>query len=285
ADAQYHLGVIYEEGSGVPQDNEKAIKWYRAAALQGHPEAQNKLEALSPTGNETMPGDTQPPVDGNETIAYTKPDESANVLIVETDELAEQNHDIEQEVPETTAPESNTSPEISDNEKRYRTAAEQGDADIQNRLGLMYKNGDGVMQNNVEAAKWFLKASEQGFADAQLNLGNMYQEGSGVPQNDAEAAKWYREAAEKGHAGAQYNLGLKYFFGEGVPRDFAEAIKWYQKAALQDNVDAQFTLGGIYEEGVVIPEDPAEAERWYRRAAEKGHERARYRLELMHRHV
>ncbi|NMC96745.1 MAG: sel1 repeat family protein, partial [Deltaproteobacteria bacterium] len=78
---------------------------------------------------------------------------------------------------------------------------------------------------------------------------------------------------------------LKYFFGEGVPRDFAEAIKWYQKAALQDNVDAQFTLGGIYEEGVVIPEDPAEAERWYRRAAEKGHERARYRLELMHRHV
>jgi TPR repeat protein len=37
-DAQYSLGVLYEEGApgdGVPQDYEEAVKWYRKAAEQG----------------------------------------------------------------------------------------------------------------------------------------------------------------------------------------------------------------------------------------------------------
>ncbi len=34
-----------------------------------------------------------------------------------------------------------------------RSAAEQGDAEAQNRLGLMYLGGDGVDQNYEEAAK------------------------------------------------------------------------------------------------------------------------------------
>ena len=35
-------------------------------------------------------------------------------------------------------------------------------------------------------------AAEQGDADAQFNLGVMYGNGRGVPQDDAEADRWFR---------------------------------------------------------------------------------------------
>ena len=49
--------------------------------------------------------------------------------------------------------------------------------------------------------------AEQGDAEAQFNLGVMYANGRGVPQDDSEAVRWYRLAADQGHAGAQFNLG------------------------------------------------------------------------------
>ena len=35
AAAQYNLGVMYDNGEGVPQDYAEAAKWYRLAAEQG----------------------------------------------------------------------------------------------------------------------------------------------------------------------------------------------------------------------------------------------------------
>ncbi len=85
--------------------------------------------------------------------------------------------------------------------------------------------------NYAGAAEWWRKGAEQGDADAQYNLGVMYSNGEGVPQDDAEAVKWYRNAAEQGYAQAQYNLGIKYDNGEGVPQDYAQAHMWFNLAA------------------------------------------------------
>ena len=52
--------------------------------------------------------------------------------------------------------------------------------------------------------------AEQGVADAQYNLGVMYDKGKGVPENDKTALKWYRLAAKQGLADAQYNLKWMY---------------------------------------------------------------------------
>ena len=41
--AQYHLGVAYANGEGLPQDNKKAVMWFRKAAEKGFPEAQDYL--------------------------------------------------------------------------------------------------------------------------------------------------------------------------------------------------------------------------------------------------
>ncbi|MDA9060739.1 sel1 repeat family protein, partial [Planktomarina temperata] len=41
--AQYNLGVMYDNGYGVPQDYAEAVKWYRLAAEQGYDSAQYNL--------------------------------------------------------------------------------------------------------------------------------------------------------------------------------------------------------------------------------------------------
>ncbi|MDA1310441.1 MAG: hypothetical protein O2985_12665, partial [Proteobacteria bacterium] len=43
--------------------------------------------------------------------------------------------------------------------KWYRKAAEQGDASAQNNLGIMYRNGKGVPQDNVLAHMWWSLAT------------------------------------------------------------------------------------------------------------------------------
>jgi TPR repeat protein len=39
ADAQFNLGVIYYNGQGVPQDDQKAYQWFSLAATQGTPKS------------------------------------------------------------------------------------------------------------------------------------------------------------------------------------------------------------------------------------------------------
>jgi uncharacterized protein len=50
AGAQYNLGVLYHHGRGVPQDYAQAIQWYRKAAEQGDADAQYNLGVLYQEG-------------------------------------------------------------------------------------------------------------------------------------------------------------------------------------------------------------------------------------------
>jgi len=113
-----------------------------------------------------------------------------------------------------------------------RPVAEQGDAQAQIYMGLLYERGKGVPQDYAESAKWYRLASEQGKADAQNYLGNMYSKGNGVSQDYAEAVTWYRKAAEQGKKAAQYNLGKVYANGEGVKKDYVKAYMWFNVAAI-----------------------------------------------------
>ena len=115
-----------------------------------------------------------------------------------------------------------------------KALADQGDADAQVNLGVMYDVGDGVPKSDAEAVKWYRKAADQGDTGAQHNLGVMYAVGEGVPENDAEAVKWYRKAAEQGLAVSQFELGVMYAVGEGVPvPEFI--IPWFSEEGAPNN--------------------------------------------------
>ena len=115
----------------------------------------------------------------------------------------------------------------------WHPLAEQGKADAEFHLGVMYESGQGVLRNDAEAIKWYRKAAEEDDAVAQFNLGIMYTKGMGVSPNHAEAALWYRLAADHGLAGAQFNLGMMYVEGQGVSQDYVQGHMWLNLAASQ----------------------------------------------------
>ncbi len=49
-EAQYDLGFMYANGTGVPKDNSEAAKWYRNAADHGVALAQGNLAFLYENG-------------------------------------------------------------------------------------------------------------------------------------------------------------------------------------------------------------------------------------------
>ena len=48
--AQYYLGVMYKNGSGLTKDETKAFEWFAKAAEQGLPYAQNSLALMYQKG-------------------------------------------------------------------------------------------------------------------------------------------------------------------------------------------------------------------------------------------
>ena len=167
--------------------------------------------------------------------------------------------------------------------KEFVPLANQGNAQAQYNLGVMYNNGQGVPKDEAQAVAWYRKAAEQGNAVAQNSLGFMYDNGRGVPKDEAQAVAWYRKAAEQGYAMAQFNLGVMYANGQGVPKDEAQAVAWYHKAAEQGYANAQYNLGNRYRDGRGVPKDEAQAVAWYRKAAEQGYADAQNNLGFMYR--
>ena len=157
----------------------------------------------------------------------------------------------------------------------WHPLAEQGDAYAQFFLGVMYDNGEGVPQDDAEAARWYRPAAEQGVAEAQYNLGVMYRNGEGVPQDYAEAARYNRMAAEQDHAKAQHNLGVMYALGQGVPQDYGQSHTLFSLAAEQGHPAAhQYALGRMYHLGEGVPQDYVLAHMWLNLAAALGHTEA-----------
>lgn len=164
---------------------------------------------------------------------------------------------------------------------QYRKAADQGNANAQYKLAIMYKEGHGIAKNEAEALAW-LRKSAQGYADAQFSLGRSYETGQGVAKDEVQAVLWYRRAADQGQAEAQLHLGNMYAEGRGIAKDDAQAVAWYQKAAQQGNAEAQTRLGDAYANERGITQNDAQAVAWYRKAAEQGNAAGQNNLGIMY---
>ena len=82
------------------------------------------------------------------------------------------------------------------------------------------------------------KRAEQGNADAQFVLGVMYNLGEGVLQDYKQAVYWWKKSAEQGNALAQHNLGLQYATGQGVTKNNLKAHMWFNISAYSGNTRA-----------------------------------------------
>ena len=176
AEGQCNLGLCYDKGYGVSQNQKQAVLWYKKAAEQGNAPAQFNL------GNCYFKGEgiTQ---NYKQAVFWWKKaaeqgDADAQFLLGNCyDDGIGVAKDLQQVA------------------YWYKKAAEQGNIDAQFNLGNMYSKGEGVPQSYQQAVYWYKQAAEQGDVDAQFNLGNMYSKGEGVPQSYQQAVYWYKQAA------------------------------------------------------------------------------------------
>jgi len=121
-------------------------------------------------------------------------------------------------------------------EKEFRASAEQGKAEAQYQLGLMYDGGVGIEENDTEALKWYRLAAEQGYAKAQYNLGMMYYFGKGAPQDRVTGYQWVILAADRGEKAAKDAMVelAKKISGEQISRAKAAAQAWTKTHKKQD---------------------------------------------------
>ena len=133
--AQQILGVAYDDGQGVPEDDVEAVKWYRLAALQGVADAQYELGMMYYNG-------TGVPQDYAEAAKWFRL--AAEQGIAKAQYTLGAMYANREGVPQDYA----------EAVKWFRLAAEQGLAVGQQFLGLAYALGEGVPEDDVEAYAW-----------------------------------------------------------------------------------------------------------------------------------
>ncbi|PAA54040.1 hypothetical protein BOX15_Mlig026018g1 [Macrostomum lignano] len=108
-----------------------------------------------------------------------------------------------------------------------------GVAEAENSIGMAYRDGLTVDQDNKLAFEWFVKSAQHGCPSGMNNLGVALENGTGCKQNLASARWWYQESANLGQAEARYNLALMLAEGRGGPVDTVKATELLQAAADQ----------------------------------------------------
>lgn len=95
----------------------------------------------------------------------------------------------------------------------------------------------------AEAMEALLPAAQSGNAEAEELIGVMYALGLGVEKDEERAFEWYLRSAMKGHAGAQSGVGWYYELGLGMPApDLVRAYMWYVLSAIGGDPDAAISL-------------------------------------------
>lgn len=104
-----------------------------------------------------------------------------------------------------------------------------------------------------------LPAAQAGNAEAEELIGVMYASGLGVARDDVRAFEWYLRAAMKGHAGAQSGVGWYYEVGRGLPApDLVRAYMWYVLSTIGGDPDAAISQEEVIRK--MTPEQVAQAQ-------------------------
>ena len=151
-------------------------------------------------------------------------------------------------------------------EAKKRIDINKNDAAAMTLIAQLYKEGSGVRQDPVEAARWFRLAADRGDPEAAFSLAIAYLEGKGVEKSTQKALPLLEAAAAREHPAALYQLGLQALNGDiqNAPR----AADLFRRASKAGDYDATYALGLMYKEGRGVAKDSARAAEYLRAAAD-----------------
>lgn len=224
-----NLGIMYKIGKGTKRDFQKALYWFTKASEEGYEKAKYQI------GNMYEYGEG-----------------------VKQNYLKALDYYIEVGKP------------ISKNTiDKYKEIAENGDSELQYKLGYMYENGIGVPKNSKSAFYWYENAANNGIRDANNKLAWFYYCGKSVTKNIDKAIDLFSKHAEIGDASTQCLLANIYEYDEC---DYENALKWYEKASAKGDCHATHNLALLYFEGEGTEKNPEKAFELLKKAAEQGNE-------------
>lgn len=156
----------------------------------------------------------------------------------------------------------------------YSVCANQRDARCNNKMGIMFEQGDGTEKDIEQAKYYYQQAADLGYRYGYYNLAQLYENNGSAYYDEDKASAHYLLAAEKGHAGAQVSVGYRYGQGLGFEQSDEKAVEWYLKSAEQGNSTAQANLGYVFLKGKGVEKDSIAAVNWFNKARENGSLRA-----------
>jgi TPR repeat protein len=247
--ARYNLGNLYADGTGVPQDLDKAATLYFGAGNLGIADAFAELGTL-------YTGETSP--NYPEALSWFERAVQGGSISgrVYLGELYLDGHGVKEDFSKAVG--------------LFLEAEAGGDSDGIFDLGLVYRDGAGVPKNPVTAYGWFARAAQKGHPFAMVEVANAYYLGRGVGEDHREAFGWFLRAAYAGVRVAQRNVATLFDLGDGVTRSDADAAAWYRKAAEQGDAIAMTQLSHHLRRGQGVAQDVAQSWQWLTNAAEAG---------------
>ena len=309
-EASYRLGLLYEEGKGVPKSLEEARRRYGIAARAGHTDALLRVARFLKEGVGGK-ADAQEAKKCYEHLEEKENAEGAFLLGL----MYQEGKGLPVDIPAAI--------------RHYKTALKLGFAEAEAVLERIKADADAVYERAcvleergemIAALDAYRTAAEMGHAGSAYTMGILVQQSATKPRERKEAFAYFRTAAEGGHLGGIYRLGLCYSRAYGVARnypaansllafaakknyegaseelavlkarkhrraarrfysissvlyrkgDVMEAVKFRNIAAKLGSARAMYVLGCHLEFGDGLPADRVKAGAWYTRAAAAG---------------
>lgn len=189
--AQVRLADMYEKGVGVEKSRPRARALLERAARNGYEPAQQRLREMGitvpPVGSEP-PTSGNDPWRGNESASDDDPTPSSGAAQAQPG----------------GRPEHARRPQPSDPLTDDMLASlSEDDANVMKQGLSAYKSG-----NKAAAFAAWRREADQGVAEAQTRVALLYARGEGTKQDSLEAYRWLRLAAAQGNQGAWVELPL-----------------------------------------------------------------------------
>ncbi len=211
--AQNELGYLYVWGIGVERDPAQAMRWFSRAAGAGWQQAKLNMAVMYMKG-----------------IGVARDQKFALELMQEL--------------------------------------AAKKNARAEDYLGVMYLNGQGVDRDSQAAEEWFSRAAKDKNPEGEYAIGQLYSVDASHEHDFGKAAKFLRESAKAGYVPAMYMLGvLLTNHPEAGKGD--EGVSWLVRAAEAGTWQSSATLGAMARDGRGVRQDMGEAFRWFTIAAKQ----------------
>ena len=153
--------------------------------------------------------------------------------------------------------------------ENYRKAADEGHVAAANNVGKLLT--DGVLAKDFDTAfKYYTISAEHGFDFAMVGLGHLYRDGNGTMQNEVEALKWYSAAADLGDSDGMHEAARLLDHGQTVKHDFERANVLFQKAGELGNGAAMNDYAANVFEGHGVAQDKSRGNELFAKAFELG---------------